>query len=85
MKKPIVASNLGGMPEIVRDGETGFLLAPGQLEQWRSLVLRLSRGRDEATRLGEQGRAWLEREVTPARWVEQFNAIAHRAGCVHSS
>jgi len=85
MNKPIMASNLGGMPEIVRDGETGFLLPPGDVESWRSRILRLSQGRAEAARLGEQGRIWLDREVSPGRWVEQFNAIAQKAGCIRSS
>lgn len=81
MNKPIVASNLGGMPEIVRDGETGLLLPPERAEVWRETVLRLHRDPAEGARLGQQGRVWLDREVSPARWVAQFNHIAQQSGC----
>jgi glycosyltransferase involved in cell wall biosynthesis len=39
---PVIASRLGGLPEIVRDGETGFLTVPGdvdQLHECLSLIL----------------------------------------------
>ena len=32
MKKPIVASNVGGIPELIKDGETGFLVEEGNVE-----------------------------------------------------
>jgi glycosyltransferase involved in cell wall biosynthesis len=37
---PVLASNNGGLPEIVVDGETGFLIEPGHVERWRSALAR---------------------------------------------
>jgi len=37
---PVVATTVGGLPELIRDGESGFLVAPGQVSQ---LVDRLGR------------------------------------------
>ena len=38
MKKPVIASNIGGIPEIVKDGETGFLVNLGDSEQIVRLI-----------------------------------------------
>ena len=79
-KKPIVTSNLGGMPEVVVHGETGLLLDPGNPEAWRRTILELARDPGLSLRLGAKGREWLDREVSPTRWAEQFNVIARQSG-----
>jgi glycosyltransferase involved in cell wall biosynthesis len=80
MNKPILASRSGGMPEVVESERTGLLLPPGDRAAWLQAILRLSRDRAISQQMGEQGRAWLDREVSPTRWVEQFNEIARRVG-----
>jgi glycosyltransferase involved in cell wall biosynthesis len=79
MNKPILASNLGGMPEVVTHGETGFLLPAFGLNEWRQRIVQLAAEPAVSQRLGVAGRAWLEREVSPARWLGSFNTIARRA------
>ena len=37
-KKPVIASNVGGIPEIVKDGETGFLVNKGDSEKITFLI-----------------------------------------------
>jgi glycosyltransferase involved in cell wall biosynthesis len=34
MARPVLASRLGGLPELILDGETGVLLPPGDLGRW---------------------------------------------------
>ena len=41
MKKPVIASNVGGIPEIVKDGETGFLVDIGDSEKITFLINEL--------------------------------------------
>ena len=41
MKKPVIASNVGGIPEIVKDGETGFLVNKGDSEKITFLINEL--------------------------------------------
>ncbi|HVW09984.1 MAG TPA: glycosyltransferase [Bryobacteraceae bacterium] len=71
-----VASNVGGNPELVRNGETGLLFTPGDAEslagQLRALVLD-----DEArTRMAHAGAEWvaanLSREVSARRMAEIY-------------
>lgn len=40
MKKVVVATNVGGIPENVKDGQTGFLYPPGDVEKLSELVIR---------------------------------------------
>ena len=39
---PVLASNNGGLPEIVVDGETGSLLEPGNISIWRNAIAMLA-------------------------------------------
>lgn len=58
---PVLASRIGGLPEVVRDGETGMLIAPGAPDEWTAAIERLADD-DEATRLGAGAlRLWSER------------------------
>ncbi len=38
---PVVASRMGGLPEVVKDGVSGYLLPPGDAVSWRQAVARL--------------------------------------------
>jgi glycosyltransferase involved in cell wall biosynthesis len=80
MNKPVLASALGGNREVVKEGETGMLLPPGEPQPWIDAILRLAGDADFAVRLGSGGKEWLEREVSPQRWVQQFDEIARQAG-----
>jgi glycosyltransferase involved in cell wall biosynthesis len=53
---PVVASRVGGLPEVVRDGETGFLVAPGDLDELRDRLRQLLGDRRLARRMGEAAR-----------------------------
>jgi glycosyltransferase involved in cell wall biosynthesis len=68
---PVIASRLGGLPEVVDDGETGFLVTPGDTEELADrLTLLLSRP-DRAMEMGRRGR-----EVVAERFT--WEACARR-------
>jgi glycosyltransferase involved in cell wall biosynthesis len=54
---PTVASRVGGMPEIVVDGETGILVAPGDADALADAIVRVLADPELGRRLGEAGRA----------------------------
>jgi glycosyltransferase involved in cell wall biosynthesis len=66
---PIVASRVGGIPEIVRDGETGLLVPPGDAGALAEECLRLLHHPDLAARMGEAGRTRLEEQFGIDRLV----------------
>lgn len=54
---PVVATRVGGVPELIRDGETGLLVEPGDVDALAEAMGRIERGPEVASRMGLQGRA----------------------------
>ena len=54
--RPVVASRVGGIPELVEDGVTGFLVEPGDVEGLRSALERLLADSELRRRMGRAGR-----------------------------
>ncbi len=52
---PVVASNIGGLPESVYDGQTGYLVPPGDSEALSRALALLIHDRDLRERLGQNG------------------------------
>lgn len=72
---PIVASRAGGIPEIVRDGETGLLVPPRDPEALARAVVRLLEDRPLARRLADAARRFVRVEGTKERMVEETVAV----------
>jgi alpha-maltose-1-phosphate synthase len=53
---PVVASRLDALPEVVRDGETGFLVTPGDVEELRDRLAQLLADPGLAARVGSRAR-----------------------------
>lgn len=56
MQKPVIASNVGGLPEIIVDGESGILLDAGEADSLAESMLSLGLNRDLVREYGEAGR-----------------------------
>ena len=78
---PVVASRLGGLPEAVEDGETGFLVEPGNEEELRERLRQVLEDGRLAARLGRRAReVALERftwEACAARCLAGYEELAH--------
>lgn len=59
--RPVVATSVGGVPDVITDGHDGFIVPPGQLEPLVDRVRRLVRDRDAATLMGRHGRQTIEK------------------------
>lgn len=53
---PVVASRLDALPEVVLDGETGFLVTPGDVDELRARVAQLLADPGLAAAMGRRGR-----------------------------
>jgi glycosyltransferase involved in cell wall biosynthesis len=67
--RPVVASRIGGIPEIVEDGRTGLLVPPGEVEALRAGMARLLADAELRERMGElavaRAAAFREESVVP--------------------
>lgn len=66
---PVVSTRLSGIPELVRDNETGLLAAPGDPEHLASVMRRLLEDRELAVRLSRGARDLIEKEYDLSRSV----------------
>jgi N-acetyl-alpha-D-glucosaminyl L-malate synthase BshA len=75
---PVVASNVGGLPEVVADGEVGFLHDPGDVEAMAASVGRLVSDPALRARLGAAARARAETRFPVEPAVDRYEAIYRR-------
>jgi D-inositol-3-phosphate glycosyltransferase len=71
MKLPVIATDVGGPAEIVRDGVDGILLAPRDPGRWALAVQDLLARADLRGEMGERGRQRAMQEFTVERHVRQ--------------
>jgi glycosyltransferase involved in cell wall biosynthesis len=60
LQKPIVATTVGGIPEAVRDGETGYLVPPENPEAMAQAMVRVLENPALARQLGAAGATWAQ-------------------------
>jgi glycosyltransferase involved in cell wall biosynthesis len=54
--KPVVASRVGGIPDLVHDGETGYLVPPADAKALSDAILKLLKNPDQAKLMGQRGK-----------------------------
>ena len=57
---PVVGTRTGGVPDAIRDGETGILVEPGDVDGISAAILRLLTNPQELKRMGGANRTWSE-------------------------
>jgi len=77
--KPVIATTVGGLPDMVEHGETGLLVPPRDIESLAEAIIRLLGDRAERQRMGTLGREKLGRECAPSVVAEQTVAVYRRA------
>lgn len=74
--KPVVATRVGGIPELISDGESGYLVDRGDTEAMSKRVLELLSNRDLCMRMGRVGnetvRAKFDLQRNVAQLIESY-------------
>ena len=79
--KPVVATSAGGIPEVVQDGETGFIVPTRDPQALADAVIRLLKDEDLRMRMGTAGRARAHARFSAARMVQDtLDAYARLKG-----
>jgi glycosyltransferase involved in cell wall biosynthesis len=77
--KPVVASNVCSLPELVDDGETGYLADPYQVDSFADRILRLVRDRDMREQMGIRGRKRVLRQFSWERAAKRVTQVYEQA------
>jgi glycosyltransferase involved in cell wall biosynthesis len=73
--KPAVVTSVGGIPEIVEDGETGLIVPPGDSEGLARALLRLLREPELAQRLGKAARNRYQKRYRPEVMTRRLESL----------
>ncbi len=76
--RPVVASRVGGIQDQVRDGETGLLVDPHDLDAFADAVVRLLERPEQAARLGAAARAEIRGRFLGPRHLTQYVDLFER-------
>ena len=60
MEKPVIATNVGGIPELMKDGETGFLIKKDSPEELFEKLSMLLNNLEEAKKMGGKGKEFVK-------------------------
>lgn len=75
---PVIATCTGGLPEVVRDGETGFLVPVGDTEAMADHAARLIDAPQLLRETGRRARAWAIGQFSTDRVIPQYEALYQR-------
>lgn len=78
----VVASAVGGVPELVREGDTGLTHAPGDLDGLLAQTRRVAESPELRQKLARRGRAFVERQHGRERWLKQTLEVVTGHGAI---
>lgn len=70
--KPVIASNVGGIPEVVKNMENGFLVDPGNIDELSDSIITLVNDRELRNKMGIQAKEYIKKLP---RWEEVANHL----------
>jgi len=78
MKKPVIATNVGGIPELMENDETGFLVEKGDYKGWIDKISILLNDQDLCKSMGSAGRHFIEKkfswDVIARKFIDVLNS-----------
>ncbi len=79
---PCLCSKVGGIPEFIRDGETGWLFDPSNPEELtQKLQMILNMDPVQMADIGSKGKAYVSDRFTEAKYVEQLENLYQKLAC----
>ncbi|MCA9733616.1 glycosyltransferase family 4 protein [candidate division KSB1 bacterium] len=75
MGKPVVVSNVGALPEVVHDGENGFVIEPGDVEALQDRLARLIESPELRCKIGQTNAMAARERFSIERMADDLNCI----------
>jgi glycosyltransferase involved in cell wall biosynthesis len=73
--RPVVATRVGGVPDVIRDGIDGFLVEPGAIDDLADRLAQLARDPELREQMGEAGRARVLPRYAVSRLIDDVDAL----------
>jgi glycosyltransferase involved in cell wall biosynthesis len=73
--KPVIASDVGGLKELIVDGETGFLFEAGNFKQMAEKIVYLLNNSDKAVEIGRKARILVEEKYSIDKVVDMIERL----------
>jgi glycosyltransferase involved in cell wall biosynthesis len=74
--KPAIGANIGGIPEMIRQDETGWLFESGDIDALAGIIDKVSSASDaEVEELGQRARTLVEKEFSPVRYIDAITEV----------
>ncbi|MBW1888167.1 MAG: glycosyltransferase family 4 protein, partial [Deltaproteobacteria bacterium] len=77
MEKPVVASRVGGIPDLVEDGVNGFLVSPGDVRDLVNTLKKTINDRKLARKMGKEGRKRTSEQFSAGVMVRSIEKVYH--------
>jgi len=72
---PVIGTNLGGIPEVIADGENGILVPPARVDHLANALKRLANDREARLRMGRRSRQIYEAKFTLDGMIRHIEAL----------
>ncbi len=72
---PVVATKVGGIPEIIKDNETGILVLPKDADSLAKGILFLLENKEKRVAMGEKAKAWVDEKFSAEKMVNEISDL----------
>ncbi len=79
LSKPVIGSRIGGIPELVKDGKTGYTFEAGNVEDLRNKIEFLVNDPNSAVEMGKNARRFVEKKLNSEKHYQELIKIYQMA------
>ena len=78
LSKPVIASNVGGIPDLIQDGQNGFLFKAGNSDELAEKLKTLLNNRVLAIEIGKKGRELILGKFSNEKYISNYLEMINR-------
>lgn len=76
--RAVIASNVGGVPEVLQDGHTGLLIPPNDSDQLAEAIIKLANDKEMMKTMGENGRQFVQKNFAWSQSLDMMFELYER-------
>ena len=77
--KPVIASRIGGIPELIEDYKTGLMFEAGNVDELKRNIIYFLNNPDKIVGFGKNARHFVEQKLNPEVFYQNLISIYHEA------